>query len=198
MRALDERKDEVRLRARDRRRAMGEDVRSAKDALIRKALLALPELDGVALVGAYVGVHSEVDTRGVIRELLARGARVAVPVVTPPERMRLAEVGSLDELAPGAHGIPEPLPPRVFLDDADALLVPGLLFAKDGHRLGQGGGYFDRLLQATPHATRIGLAYDEQLVDKLPIEAHDEPMDLVVTDARVMRCPPRPSRTDRA
>jgi 5-formyltetrahydrofolate cyclo-ligase len=192
---MQERKAEARLLARARRKAIPPPQRAAKEARIRDAALALPEVADARVLAVYVAVQSEVGTRGLVDALLAQDKRVAVPVVTPPGEMRLAELSSPDDLAPGAHGIPEPRPPRVLLDDADAILVPGLLFTKDGHRLGQGGGYFDRLLARMPGAVRVGLAFDEQVVDKLPIEVHDEPMDVIVTDARVLRAPPRSQRS---
>ena len=195
---MEERKADARLAARARRKAIPPSARAAKEARIRDEALALPEVANARVVAAYVAVQSEVGTRALVEALLAQGKRVAVPVVTPPEEMRLAELGSLDDLAPGAHGIPEPRPPRVFLDDADVVFVPGLLFTRDGHRLGQGGGYFDRLLARIPDAFRAGLAFDEQLVGRLPLDAHDEPMDVVVTDARVLRAPRRPASSSGA
>lgn len=182
-----ERKAEERLRARARRRAIPPDERARRSQRIHVAVLALPEVESAQVVGAYVSVHSEVDTRALLAKLLDAQRRVAVPVVTPPETMQLAELASLDDLAPGAHAIPEPRPPRVFLDEVDVLLVPGLLFTTDGHRLGNGGGYFDRLLRRMPRAFRVGLAFDDQVVERLPREAHDEVMDVVVTDRRVLR-----------
>jgi 5-formyltetrahydrofolate cyclo-ligase len=184
---LIERKAAARLRAREARKAIPMPARRAKEQRIRAAVRALPEVEPARLVGCYVGVRSEVDTRVLLEELLAAGKRVAVPVVLPPGTMRLAEVRSLGGLVEGAHRIPEPPAPRAFVDQADALLVPGLLFTPRGERLGNGGGYFDRLLRSMPNAARIGLAYDEQVVDALPIEAHDERMDVVVTDARALR-----------
>lgn len=189
---MEERKSAERERARAARKAIPPEERARKAERIRDLALKVPEVESALVVGAYVSVHSEVDTRGVIEALFAREARVAVPVVTPPETMRFAELSSLDELAPGAHGIPEPRAPRTFLDDVDALLVPGLLFTPRGERLGNGGGYFDRVLRAMPHAFRVGLAFEEQVVRELPVESHDERMDALVTDERVRRFPPRP------
>jgi 5-formyltetrahydrofolate cyclo-ligase len=186
------RKAEERLRARERRRAIPPEARRARSARIRDAALALPEVQAARVVGAYVSVHSEADTRGLLDALLAAGRAVAVPVVTPPASMRFARLPRLDDLAPGAHGIPEPRPPHAFVDEVDVVLVPGLLFTPDGHRLGNGGGYFDRLLRRMPRARRVALAFEEQVVDRLPLEEHDEVMDVLVTDARVVRCPARP------
>lgn len=183
---MDDRKEPHRLEARARRKAIPAEAKRAKDAAIRARVLALPEVDAAIVVATYVSVHSEVDTRALIADLLGAGKRVAVPVQTPGS-MRLAELAAPDALALGAHGIPEPAPPRVLLDDANVVLVPGLVFTTDGHRLGQGGGHYDRLLAAMPRAQRVGLAYEEQLARRLPIETHDEPMDVVVTDLRVLR-----------
>lgn len=187
-----ERKAEERLRARAARKAIPQDVRAARSARIRDAALALPEVQDALVVGTYVSVHSEVETRGLIEALLARGTRVAVPVLAPPERILLAELASLSDLAPGPHGIPEPRAPRTLLNEVDVVLVPGLLFTARGARLGNGGGYFDRLLEAMPEARRVGLAFEEQVVRELPLELHDARMDVVVTDVRVMR----PGRRD--
>lgn len=183
-----ERKAEERLRARALRKAIPPERRAKKEAAIRASVLALPEVERASVVGVYVGVASEVGTLPLIQGLLARGQRVAIPVVTPPETMRLAALASPEDLAPGAHGIPEPREPRALVPDVGVLLVPGLLFTRDGHRLGNGGGYFDRVLRAMPHAFRVGLAFDEQLVGELPLEEHDEVMDVVVTDREVVRC----------
>lgn len=188
---MGERKSAERERARAARKAIPPEERGWKAARIRELALKLPEVESALVVGAYVSVHSEVDTRGLIEALFSRQARVAVPVVTPPETMRFAELSSLEELTPGAHGIPEPRSPRTFLDDVDVLLVPGLLFTPRGERLGNGGGYFDRALQAMPHAFRVGLAFEEQVARRLPVESHDERMDVLVTDERVRRFPPR-------
>lgn len=182
-----ERKARERERARAARRSIPPHHRAEMSARIAARVLALPEVEDALVVGAYVSVHSEVDTRGLIAALLARGARVAVPVVTPPERMAYAELAAMEDLASGAHGIPEPRPPRTFLDAVDVALVPGLLFTPQGARLGNGGGYFDRLLASMPGTARVGLAFEAQVVDELPLETHDAPMHVLVTEARVLR-----------
>jgi 5-formyltetrahydrofolate cyclo-ligase len=184
-----ERKSAERLRARAARKAIPMALRRAKETRIREAVRALPEVRSARLVGCYVGVRSEVDTRVLIEDLLMEGVRVAVPVVEPPETMRLAEARTLGDLVEGAHRIPEPPAPHRLVAPAsvDVMLVPGLLFTPRGERLGNGGGYFDRVLRAMPQALRVGLAYEEQVVDELPLEPHDVRMDVVVTDAGARR-----------
>lgn len=186
---MKERKESHRLDARARRRAIPARERERKSARIRESVLALPEVRDARLVACYVSVHSEVGTHELLQELLDAHKRIAVPVVEPPERMALAEVFVMDELELGAHGIPEPRPPheRVRQDEVDVVLVPGLAFSVDGHRLGNGGGYFDRMLARMPRARRIGLAFEEQVAASVPHEPHDATLDGLVTDARVMR-----------
>ncbi|MFA5860851.1 MAG: 5-formyltetrahydrofolate cyclo-ligase [Candidatus Thermoplasmatota archaeon] len=188
-----ERKTAARLHARAARKAIPAGLRRAKEMRIREALRALPEMQRTKLVGSYVGVHSEVDTRVLIEELLMDRVRVAVPVIESAETMRFAEISSLGSLVHGAHHIPEPPAPHKLVPSVDVVIVPGLLFTLRCERLGNGGGYFDRALQAMPHALRVGLAYDEQIVDELPIESHDEHMDVIVTDERVLRAHPKRS-----
>lgn len=79
------------------------------------------------------------------------------------------------------------LPEDGIDESASVVIVPGLAFTARGERLGQGAGFFDKLLRGLPHAFRVGLAFEEQIVDSLPLEAHDVHMHVVVTDERVVR-----------
>jgi 5-formyltetrahydrofolate cyclo-ligase len=93
------------------------------------------------------------------------------------------------DLMDGQFGILEPKPDAVRpidCDQIDAALVPGLAFDETGNRLGRGMGYFDRILQDL-RGVKIALAYDFQIVSEVPKEAHDAPMDFIVTEKRVMK-----------
>lgn len=171
------------------RKALPPLVREQKSAHVRERVLALPEVRDARVVACYLSVHSEVETHVLLQALLGEGRRVCVPVVEPPERMELATLETFDDLVMGAHDIPEPREPHrlVPLEEVDAILLPGLRFTEDGHRLGNGGGYFDRLLVRAPRARRIALAFEEQVVADVPHEEHDVMLDALVTDARVLR-----------
>jgi 5-formyltetrahydrofolate cyclo-ligase len=92
------------------------------------------------------------------------------------------------ELRPGHRDIPEPAGPHVDLAEIDVVVVPGLGFGEDGMRLGRGGGHYDRTLSRLPAAAvRVGFCYDCQVVEHVPRGAHDQPVDLIVTDQRVVR-----------
>jgi 5-formyltetrahydrofolate cyclo-ligase len=97
---------------------------------------------------------------------------------------------SPNDLAPGYCGILEPAADAAPAspDEFDVILVPGIAFDQSCCRLGHGGGFYDRLLpQLAPGALTIGIAFDEQVVDSLPREEHDVPVDVLVTPTRVLR-----------
>lgn len=178
----------MRAQARARRRALPQQERAARSERIREHALALPELERARVVGCYVSVGTEVETGRLLRALLVRGALVAVPV-TVEEEMRFVRLDHPWALAPGAHGIPEPRQPWTQVDGErlEIVFVPGVLFGRDGSRLGNGRGHFDRFFAAHPTPLRVGLAFGEQVVDAIPTEPHDQALDVLVTEEGRMR-----------
>ena len=152
---------------------------------ILEKVLGLEAYRRAKLVHTYVSSkESEVDTRALIGTCLAHGKRVAVPVVTPGTRtLAHALIDSLDQLVVGPWGLAQPDPAEaVWLPSEariDLVVVPGLAFDRRGHRIGWGGGYYDRFL-AQVQTIKIGLCYDELVLDRIPGEPHDVPMDMVV------------------
>ena len=176
-------KKALREAARADRRAIPPEERAARSERIREHVLALPELSRARGVGCYVSVRTEVDTTLLLRELFARGTLLAVPV-TLGDQLVFARLNHPWSLAPGAHGIPEPRQPweEVRGDELDVLIIPGLQFGRDGSRLGNGGGHFDRYLAKHPKPLRVGLAFAAQVVDSVATEEHDQGMDVVITE----------------
>ena len=160
-----------------RRDLMTEADRVAASARIAATIDALLPAGTVAL---YAAKSTEVDLAGLDADLRARGVRVVYPRVVPGQRvLELAE----GNLAPGTFGLREPTGAAVPLDEIAAFVVPGIAFDREGGRLGWGGGYYDATLAlARPDARRIGVAYDCQLVERIPRDAHDIKLDLVVTE----------------
>ena len=133
---------------------------------------------------AYLSFNQEVRTDSIIERAWSDGKRVAVPKVMG-DAMRFIWIDSFDALAPqGAYHIAEPIADGPVADDPTALiLMPGLAFDPEGHRVGYGGGYYDRFLAQEPGHSLVALCYDFQLLKHLEVEAHDVPVDLVLTDA---------------
>ncbi|MDE2808071.1 MAG: 5-formyltetrahydrofolate cyclo-ligase, partial [Gemmatimonadota bacterium] len=142
------------------------------------------------LVHTYVSSkENEVDTRTLICTCLAQGKRVAVPVVMPGTKtLAHALIDGLDQLIVGPWGLAQPDPATATWLPAEAridlVVVPGLAFDRRGHRIGWGSGYYDRFL-AQVQTVKIGLCYDELVLDRIPGEPHDVPVDMVVAETAI-------------
>lgn len=183
-------KEELRRRMRAIRKGLPREARAERARKLGERLLALPETATPKIVAAFVAIHGEVNLAPVLRELRARGATIAMPRVDPEEAaIVLHEHRDGDPLEESGFGVPEPLPsaPRVDLAQVDLVLVPGLAFDPRGFRIGYGKGYYDQLLPTLPHAFRLAVGYDFQLVAEVPELPHDERVQAIVTDARVLR-----------
>ena len=140
----------------------------------------------------YWPVRGEIDTRTLMADLWGREAEVWLPRCRHgrPGAMDLARLSSEDQLVPGVFAIPEPGPECRLVKGrvADVALIPGVGFDRRGFRIGYGGGYYDRLL-ADPEwdsCLKVGLAHEFQLLDELPHDDWDRPVDLVVTPESVI------------
>ena len=115
-----------------------------------------------------------------LAQALADGKRVAVPKVYGDD-MKFIELTDLTRVAKGYAGIPEPVDDGPVAADPTALvLMPGLAFDRAGHRIGYGGGFYDRFLAREPHHPTVALCYAFQLMDRLEVESFDVPVDLVL------------------
>ena len=157
---------------------------------ILKRVLGLEAYRQAKLVHTYVSSkENEVDTRALICACLAQGKRVAVPVVMPGTKtLSHALISGLDQLVVGPWGLAQPDPAAATWLPAEAqidlVVVPGLAFDRRGQRIGWGGGYYDRFL-AQVQAVKIGLCYDALVLDCIPGEPHDVPVDMVVAETAI-------------
>ncbi|MBH1935348.1 5-formyltetrahydrofolate cyclo-ligase [Streptomyces sp. AV19] len=176
----------------DRRAALSaEAVREAQEALGRRAL-DLPELADAGTVAAYVSVGREPGTRALLEALRGRGVRVLLPVLLPDNDLDWGVYRGPERLEKAGRGLLEPDGERLgpsAVTEADVVLLPGLAVDGRGLRLGRGGGSYDRVLARLPRpgAVRVVLLYDEEVVERVPAEAHDQPVDAVVTPGGVRR-----------
>jgi 5-formyltetrahydrofolate cyclo-ligase len=179
-----------RERMRDQLKSLSSSDVAQRSASIWERLAVLTEFVSAQGLLIYVSRGNEVATHGLIRQLLAMGKRVTVPSFDGAAGHYVAsELTDFDgELVGGRFGILEPGQTHVRAVDAnklDALLVPGLAFDGNGNRIGRGMGFFDRLLREA-RGTKIALAYDFQLLNEVPADAHDVRMDFIVTEKRVV------------
>ena len=145
--------------------------------------LALPQVEAADTVMVFYGTGREPDTVPLIRALLERGKRVALPVVLPHRGMEARQVLDVDQLIPNRFGIPEPDDscPAIGKDEIAAALIPHLMVDRDVYRLGWGGGYYDRWLADFPGFT-VCVCRPGRLAEHIPREAFDVPVKLVLIE----------------
>jgi 5-formyltetrahydrofolate cyclo-ligase len=139
----------------------------------------------------YASCDYEVVTDGMIKAALKAGKRVVVPLVNKAEERTMSAVAVTDlqkDLCIGTFGVREPLESKaVEPGSIDLVIVPAIAFDFRGHRLGYGKGYYDTWLQRFPIEKRIGLAYELQVVERLPFDGNDLPVGVIVTEMRTLR-----------
>lgn len=184
-------KKEIRADLLLKRKALSPEARRRRSREIAKRLLASPEFGAARTIHFYLAAAAEVQTEEMIQEALRLKKRVVVPVVQPETNALMLSVlvdFHPSRLQPGPYGISEPRPQyqkRVDPKEVDLWVIPGVAFDFVGNRLGFGGGYYDRLLSGTS-GRKVGVAFEFQVVDRLPIEPTDHPVDLVMTEARTI------------
>lgn len=188
-------KDKIRRKLIARRKAMSRDEVTALSGRIADQVRSLEEWRHAGEVLLYWPIMNEVDTRPLISDLWQRGARVLLPRCRPgqPGMMDLACVTCEEELAQGMFSIMEPTNACEVIDitaesfNPDLALIPGVSFDREGHRIGYGGGYYDRLLQGPKmgRALKLGLCYERLFVKKLPRRDWDRPVNAVCTEEQI-------------
>jgi 5-formyltetrahydrofolate cyclo-ligase len=173
-----------------RRDALPESERVLLSSRIVATILDLPAYKNAGVVLAYASFGTEIQTDELLRRVLASGKVLLLPRVER-DGLGLYEVRDVGvDLEPGTWGIREPIPDLCPLDDPDGIdfaLVPGVAFDKRARRLGYGGGFYDRLLAGgLPEGTPlVSGAFGVQILDEVPTDPHDAPVDLVVTEGAV-------------
>lgn len=167
------------------RQAIAVEVREQWNASIRRRLLAWWEEHPVETLGVFWPIRGEPDLRPAYEDLIARGARLALPIVTGKDApLVFVRWKPGDPMEKDVFGVYVPLA-RITVSP-DALLVPCVGFNADCFRIGYGGGMFDRTLEASPRPLTIGIGYDCGLA-KFEADSHDVALDAVLTESAVMR-----------
>lgn len=180
-------KKEIRAEVKKRRREADEETLHEKSLQILERFRQLSAYKDASLLLAYVDAKREVETRFLMRCAWDDGKKVAVPRVDGDGIMHFYYLRSLKDLEPGAFGIMEPRADcRICEPEEGLLLMPGVAFDEQGHRVGYGGGYYDRYLEKHPHLIHIALAFEFQIFPEVPSEKHDICPDLIVTENRIL------------
>lgn len=173
-------KKELRSAIRMRKRAMTEEEIVTRSAALVQLFLASDFYKNAKTIYGYLPYNQEVRTVPILEQAIRDGKQVAVPKVYGDE-MRFLYITDLTQVEKGYAGIPEPIADEPVAHDETALvLMPGLAFDAQGHRMGYGGGFYDRFLEQEPNHPTLALCYEFQMLPYLETEAHDIPVDCVL------------------
>ena len=173
-------KQELRRAIRERKRAMTEEEIVERSNALAEKFYNSPAYQAASTIYGYLPYNQEVRTVPMLQRALDEGKRVAVPKVYG-EEMRFIYLEDLTQVSKGYAGIPEPIADAPVAEDPRALvLMPGLAFDPQGHRIGYGGGFYDRFLAQEPNHPTLALCYEFQMQAHLDTEEFDIPVDTVL------------------
>ena len=173
-------KKELRRTIRERKRAMTEEEIVSRSEKLGQLFAQSEAYRAAKTIYGYLPYNQEVRTVPMLEQALRDGKRVAVPKVYGDE-MKFLYLDDLSQVEKGYAGIPEPIADEPVADDDTALvLMPGLAFDPAGHRIGYGGGFYDKFLAAEPNHPTLALCYEFQMLPELHTEEHDIPVDTVL------------------
>ena len=173
-------KQALRKQIREQKRAMTIEEIERASARLGELFAATELYRNAKTIYGYLPYNQEVRTVPMLQRALREGKRVAVPKVFGDE-MKFIYLEDLSRVEKGYAGIPEPIDDGPVADDKTALvLMPGLAFDAEGHRIGYGGGFYDKFLAAEPEHPTLALCYAFQMLPQLPTEEFDIPVDCVL------------------
>lgn len=176
-------KQQLRKDIRQRKQQYSLEQREVWSKEIEQQLLDHPRLQTARVVMLYYALPDEVDTRHLVDTLLKEGKTVVLPKCVDKEHIEPRQYTGPDDLAEGIYNLLEPVgKPYDALGDIELIIVPGMSFDSKGHRLGRGRGYYDRFLAQVPQAYKIGVCFDFQRVEQVPVDENDQVMDEVLSN----------------
>lgn len=178
--------------------SLREKMKSVRDSLsleekynksqeIASCLLNQPSVINSGIVFCYVSFGSELQTCKLIEQLFVLNKKICVPKIIS-NKMFPVVINNFDQLHKSHFGNLEPIANQPIASNIDLCLTPGIAFTKSGKRLGYGKGYYDRFFAKHPKLTRIGLAFEIQVLADLPTNINDQLIDLLITEKGVINC----------
>ena len=181
------RKKAARCQLKAARAAIPEVERIARSAAIEARILEMEEVQQARAIFIFISYLNEVNTHGLLKYFLNKGKDLAVPKILPSRTMIAVPFRSWDDLKKDAMGILTPSANEPYRGEFDVAITPGLGFTTKGYRIGYGRGYYDKWFATHAVHYKIALAFEAQLVDELPLEETDLPVNAIVTEDRIIR-----------
>jgi 5-formyltetrahydrofolate cyclo-ligase len=190
----EQQKRALRAELRERRQLLSDAQREAAASGITTQLDALVEAHGARSISCFLSTRTEPETRGFVRSAVARGIRVLLPITRADGLLDWAVADDTEEISEGLYGLPEPtgevLGP-IAVNDVDLMIIPAAAIDRTGTRLGWGRGYFDKTIGSMEKCPPVyAVIYDSEVLDSLPREVHDQPVDGIVTPTQTIALSP--------
>ena len=185
--ALTAQKAELRAKLKQIRASIPAEIRADQSQAIQQKLASLEEIQTAHSIFLFISYVNEVHTHDLLKYFLKQGKTLAVPKILPEKTMIAVQFSQGEDLIPGELGILTPSGNTPYSGDFDVVITPGLGFTLQGHRIGYGRGYYDNWFASHNARNKIAIAFEAQLVDELPTDETDVPVDFVVTEERVIR-----------
>ncbi len=183
---VSQQKTETRKILKSTRASIPEATRMDAANSITEQILRLDEIRDARTIFIYISYASEVHTHALIKALLAAGKTLAVPKIVKSDYMQAETFSSWEDLVPGELGILTPTDSTPCNGPFDVAITPGLGFTLSGQRMGFGRGYYDKWFAQNKVRHKIALAFEVQLINEMPVEDTDVPMEKIVTEKRVI------------
>ncbi|MDN6161839.1 MAG: 5-formyltetrahydrofolate cyclo-ligase, partial [Atopostipes sp.] len=177
-------KKELRKEMQEKLATLSKEERENISEDLQDELFSLKLWKDAQVIGIYLSFGTEWDTRRIIEKAWNSGKKVVIPKTIPETKgMEFYQINDYSDVEKGHMGIEEPKVEEtqyISKENIDLLVVPGLIFSKNGYRIGFGGGYYDRFLTDFTHST-ISMVWSEQLAEKLPTNKYDLPVEYILT-----------------
>ena len=179
-------KKRIRLELKKKRNSINKEQRNQKSKKITNFLYKIDEFQYFTNIFCYISHINEVETHPLIKSILERNIDLFVPKIINSTEMVAIKLDNLSNLEPDSIGILTPKSGEILSETIDIAVTPGLGFTNKGERMGYGRGYYDRWFSKNNVKTKIGFAFEEQIVTHLPLEKTDINMDIVITDKEII------------
>lgn len=170
---------------------VGSIKRKKVEYLLHKQLIHSDLWTNSEVIGLTLSKELEWNTRSIVKRAWRDGKRVCVPKsIHQTRELHFYQIDDFDQVDVGYYNIEEPIPDkaaRIDANEIDLMIVPGVVFTRQGYRIGFGGGYYDRFLTSFPNVT-VSMAHSNQIVKDFPIEEHDLPVHYIVTEKEWIKC----------
>ena len=184
-------KDRLRKSIAKKRNVLSTSEVLEKSSRIKKRIFEMDLFRDAQTILFYVSYGNEVYTQDMIKESISLGKTVVVPKsVTKDHILILSRLTNWDDLEVGAYNILEPKQESIKeadIESIDLIIIPGVVFDESGNRIGHGKGYYDRLLNDSRNIPSVGLAFEFQIVENIKSEQHDEKIDIIITEDRIIK-----------